>query len=98
MINHLYTRMDTQKWFFTVDELNAKLEDAGFIVHDILPAPVLEMSSADLGARYGLSQELRASIGQEVEQLFGRNQEVFACVGNEFRACLHSAILTCEAA
>ncbi len=98
LINHLYTRMGTQKWFFTVDELKAKLEDAGFIVHEILPAPVLEMSSSDLGERYGLNPKLRASIGLEVEQLFGLNQEVFACDGNEFRACLHSAIFTCEAA
>ncbi len=97
LINHLYARMDTQKCFFTVDELKAKLEDAGFIVHEISPAPVLKMSSVDLGERYGLSPELRASIGQEVEQMFGRNQEVFTFYRNGFKACLHSAIFTCEA-
>jgi SAM-dependent methyltransferase len=97
LINHLYTRMGSGKWFFTVDELKSRLEDAGFIVREILPAPSLEMSSSDLGERYELSPEQMASIGQEIEQLFGK-QEVFACDGEEFNARLQTYIFNCEAA
>jgi SAM-dependent methyltransferase len=97
VINDLYARMDTGKWFFTVDELKSRLDDAGFIVREILPAPSLEMSSLDLGERYELGPEQIASIGQEIEQLFGK-QEVFACDGEEFNARLQTYIFNCEAA
>jgi predicted TPR repeat methyltransferase len=83
--------------FSTVDELKSRLENAGFIVHEVVPASRLEMSSVDLGERYGLNPEQRASIGREIEGLFGRNQEVFACDGNEFKASLHAFIFSCEA-
>lgn len=97
VINHLYARMESGKWFFTVDELKSRLEDAGFIVREILPAPSLGMSSSDLGERYELSPEQIASIGQEIEHLFGRNQDVFARNGGEFIARLHTCIFVCEA-
>jgi SAM-dependent methyltransferase len=97
VINHLYARMDTGKWFFTIDELKSRLDDAGFVVHEIIPAPGLEMGSDDLGERYGLSLEQRASIGKEIERLFGQNREVFVCNGGEFIVRLHTTIFVCEA-
>lgn len=97
LMNYLYARMGTEKWFFTVDELKSRLEDAGFIVHEVIPAPRLEMNSVELGERYGLSPEQMASIGREIERLFGPIQEVFECSGNEFKACLHASIFSCEA-
>ncbi len=97
LINHLYARMGTEKWFFTVDELKSRLGDAGFIVHEVIPAPKLEMSSVEMGERYGLSPEQRASIGREIERLFGLNRDVFTFNGNEFNAFLHASIFTCEA-
>lgn len=97
VINHLYARMESGKWFFTIDELRLRLEDAGFIVREILPAPSLGMSSSDLGERYELSPEQIASIGQEIEQLFGRNPDVFARNGGEFIARLHTCIFVCKA-
>jgi SAM-dependent methyltransferase len=96
-INYLYARMDAGKWFFTVDELKSRLEDAGFIVREIITAPSLGMSSADLGERYGLGSEQMASIGQEIEKLFGGDQVVFACSGGEFKAYLQTFIINCEA-
>ncbi len=95
VINYLYNRMDSGKWFFTVDELKSRLEDAGFIVHEVLPVPSLEMSSADLGERYELGPETMASIGHEIDWLFGK-QNVFMLFGKEFKACLHSWIFICE--
>lgn len=97
VMNHLYARMGTEKWFFTVDELKSKLEDADFIVHEVIPAPRLEMISIELGERYGLSPEQRGSIGREIEKLFGRNMDVSECDGNGFKAFLHASIFTCEA-
>lgn len=96
VINHLYARMDSEKWFFTVDELKSKLENAGFVVREVLPAPGLGMSSADLGERYGFGPEQKISIGQEIEMLFGK-REVFVFDGVEFKAHLEASIFNCEA-
>lgn len=97
LINHLYERMDTGKWFFTKDELVTRLEKAGFVVRAAALAPSLEMSSADLGERYGLGPVQMAAIGREIEELFGNDLEVFAREKNEFMATLCYCISTCEA-
>ncbi len=97
VMNHLYARIGTEKWFFTVDKLKSRLEDAGFIVCDVVPAPKLEMNSVELGERYGLGPEQMGSIGREIERIFGK-QEVFMLFGMEFKACLHSWIFICETA
>ncbi len=96
-MNHLYECMDTGKWFFTKDELAARLEKAGFAVRAAALAPSLEMSSADLGERYDLGPERMAAIGREIEGIFGNDLEVFAREKNEFRATLCYCIFTCEA-
>lgn len=98
LMNHLYARMGTGKWFFTVDELMSILENVGFVVHEVIPAPRLGMSSVELGERYGLSPDQSASIEREIEQLFGRNPEVFARSENEFKAFLNASVFTCEVA
>jgi SAM-dependent methyltransferase len=97
LMNHLYERMDTGKWFFTKNELAARLEKAGFAVRAAARAPSLEMSSADLGERYDLGPERMAAIGREIEELFGNDLEVFAREKDEFTATLCYCIFTCEA-
>jgi len=97
LMNHLYERMDTGKWFFTKDELLARLEKAGFAVRAAALAPSLEMSSADLGERYDLGPERMAAIGRKIEESFANDLEIFAREKNEFRATLCYCIFTCEA-
>ena len=97
LMNLLYERMGTGKWFFTKYVLLARLEKAGFAVRAAALAPSLEMSSADLGERYGLGPERMAAIGREIEGIFGNDLEVFTREKNEFRATLRYCIFTCEA-
>ncbi|RQW78404.1 MAG: class I SAM-dependent methyltransferase [Methanothrix sp.] len=97
LMSHLYERMETGKWFFTTDELTARLENAGFSVRAVTLAPSLEMSSVDLGERYDLDEEEKAAIRMEIEEKFGCGQKIFAREGKEFRATLCYCIFTCEA-
>ncbi len=97
LMNLLYERMETGKWFFTRDELAARLQRAGFAVRAASPAPPLQMSSADLGERYGLGPEEKAAIGREIMEKFGCGQKIFTQEGDEFRATLCYCIFACEA-
>jgi SAM-dependent methyltransferase len=97
VINHLYARMDSEKWFFTVDELKLRIEKAGFRVHEATSAPGLGMSSADLSERYGFGREKVASIAQEIEQIYGHNPDIFVYNGREFKAYLQASVFICEA-
>jgi len=96
-MNLLYERMETGKWFFTRDELAARLQRAGFAVRAASPAPPLQMSFADLGERYGLGPEEKTAIGREIVEKFGCGQKIFTQEGDEFRATLCYSIFTCEA-
>lgn len=97
LMNLLYERMETGKWFFTRDELAARLQRAGFAVRAASPAPPLQMSSADLRERYGLGPEEKVAIGREIVEKFGCGQKIFTREGDEFRATLCYSIFTCEA-
>lgn len=97
LVNHLYQRMGTGKWFFTEKELKERLEHAGFLVREVIPVPKLEMRSLDLGERYGLGPEQRVSLGQEIRRLYDPSPEIFVCSEDGFIAWLHFGIFTCEA-
>ncbi len=97
LMNHLYQRMETGKWFFTEEKLKERLEHAGFLVREVIPAPRLEMRSLDLGERYGLGPEQRISLGREIGQLYDPSPETFVCNEDGFIAWLHFSIFTCEA-
>jgi hypothetical protein len=96
-MNHLYSLMGTGKWFVTDDELKGRVENAGFAVLDISPAPVLDMGSMDLGERYGLNSSQMADIGEEIEQFYSPGPEIFASFEGGFRARLRLCIYTCQA-
>lgn len=97
LMNHLYQRMETRKWFFTEKKLKERLKHADFLVREAIPAPRLEMRSLDLGERYGLGPEQRISLGREIERLYDPNPEIFVCCKDGFIAWLHFCIFTCEA-
>jgi hypothetical protein len=96
-MNHLYSHMGTGKWFVADDELKGRVENAGFAVLDISPAPLLDMDSMDLGERYGLNGSQRADLGREIEQFYSPGPEIFASFEGGFRAHLRFCIFTCQA-
>ncbi|RPJ63812.1 MAG: class I SAM-dependent methyltransferase [Dehalococcoidia bacterium] len=97
-LNHLYQLMKTQKWYPVTGTLNRILNEEGFIVEDICPAPILILKSADLAERYHLSDQEISSIGEEISHRFGETPEVFIRQNDGYAAYLHYEIFTCRAA
>lgn len=96
-LNRVYGMMGTEKRYFTIDELEAALEEAGFALREIGPAPPLRLDSVDLAERYGLRREEVASIREEVGREFGERAGVFVETREGFTAWLHYSIFTCRA-
>jgi len=96
-LNRVYGMMGTEKRYFTIDELEAALEEAGFALREIGPAPPLRLDSVDLAERYGLRGEEVASIREEVGREFGERAGVFVETRKGFTAWLHYSIFTCRA-
>ncbi len=97
-LNRVYEMMKTEKWYFTIDELEEALGEAGFSLCDVGPAPPLQLDSGDLAERYGLGAGQVASIREEVGREFGERPGVFTSSGEDFSAMLHYSIFTCRAA
>lgn len=96
-LNALYERMHTGKWYPTRDDLRRRLEQAGWRVNSVLPAPVLHLDSAELSRRYGLSDPETRRIGEELAGEFGPQGGVFRLTAEGFQADLRYAIWICEA-
>lgn len=96
-LNRVYEMMGTEKWYFTIDELEAALGEAGFALCEIGPAPPLRLDSCDLAERYGLSAELVALIREEVGREFGERPGVFTPADEGFTAWLQYQVFTCRA-
>jgi SAM-dependent methyltransferase len=96
-LNRVYEMMGTEKWYFTVDELEAALGKAGFSLSEVRAAPPLQLDSGDLAERYELSAAQVASIREEVAREFGERPGVFTSAGEGFTAWLHYSIFTCRA-
>ncbi len=76
-LNRVYEMMATKKWYFTIDELEVALAEAGFTLCDVRPAPPLRLDSCDLAERYELSGAQVASIREEVAREFGERPGIF---------------------
>ncbi len=96
-LNELYRLMHTEKAYPTQAELQRRLEQAGWRVGAVLPAPVLSLDSADLSRRYGLSDAETHLIGEEMSREFGSQGAVFRLTENGFQADLRYSIWLCEA-
>ena len=46
-LNRVYGMMKTEKWYFTIDELEAALKEAGFSLCEVRAAPPLRLDSCD---------------------------------------------------
>lgn len=96
--NLLYDRMDTGKWFPTVDYLEAALKEEGFKLADIRPAAPICLTSDELEERYGIDHSTMMEIGAEMERLSsGCLSEVYHRSRNGFTTYLDYLVMTCIA-
>lgn len=96
-LNLLYERMQTGKWYPMTGQFVQLLEKSGWSVRSTSPAPVLLVTSRDLGKRYGVSPDRLVAIRSEIVQSFGEKRGVFEITPDGFRAFLHYKLFTCVA-
>lgn len=97
-LNELYRRMHTGKWYPTVADLHARLEETGWRVDSVRPAPVLHLGSEELGLRYGLDDAELRRIGEDMLAEFGGQGEALRPFRGGFQADLHYRLFVCSAA
>jgi trans-aconitate methyltransferase len=93
----LYEMMGTQKWYGTLAEMKALLEEEGWSVSQVRPAPKIPLDSRDLAERYSLSPQQITSIREEIDEKYGQRPEVFTFTEDGFRAWLHANVFSCKA-
>ncbi len=96
-LNALYREMHTQKWYPTVADLKGRLNEAGWQVDAVAPAPPLLLTSEDLGLRYGLDAGEIRRIRERMAMDFGEMDNVFQLTQSGFQAQLHYRIYLCVA-
>jgi SAM-dependent methyltransferase len=97
LMNTLYKRMGTGKWYPTVGHLCECLEKAGWKIRSASPAMALPLTSKELGRRYGLGKDRLFEIRDDLAGTFGERKEVFSLRPGGFIAYLHYRIFTCVA-
>jgi hypothetical protein len=97
-INTLYREMGTPKWYPTSSELRDNMATTKWQVIDMYPAPLLKLSSVELGLRYGLDSQTLTKICNKVMEEFGEIENVFQPELNGFTAYLHYRICIARAA
>jgi len=95
--NLLYLRMNTGKWYPTVDGLVGALESEGFRVVSCAPATTLCLSGPELEERYGIGRRQMEKIGRELER-HSPSSRVFVRGEKAFTICLDYKVMTCVAA
>ncbi|MFZ5907148.1 MAG: methyltransferase domain-containing protein [Nitrospirota bacterium] len=96
-LNTLYAHMGTGKWYPQTDALRFLLEQSGWSVVSVEPAPMLPLTSDDLGKRYGLNEKSVSDICGDITRGFGETDKVFQKIPDGFCAYLHYRIFTCVA-
>jgi len=94
-LNDLYALMRTNKWYPTVQTLEATMAETGWQVTDSQPAASLCLKSAELAERYSLNIEDITRITQTIREKYSR--PVIKIQGSGFAAYLHYLIFTCRA-
>ncbi|NYT01966.1 MAG: class I SAM-dependent methyltransferase [Methanosarcinales archaeon] len=96
-LNLIYELIGTDKWYFTVGEMEEMLKDEGWKVCSVCPAPALHLSSPDLSERYALAPDQVEMIRARANGEYGQRPEVFTTSGRGFDAWLHYYIFVCRA-
>jgi O-methyltransferase involved in polyketide biosynthesis len=96
-LNLLYERMGTQKWFGTLAEMEALLQEEGWSICQVQPAPRIPLDSPDLAERYGLRPRQIVAIREEMADKYGQRPGVFIFTKDGFRAWLEAYVFSCKA-
>jgi len=97
VINRLYARMATGKWYPTRARLQDLLAAAGWRVAATTAAPALPLDSAALAGRYRLTPAQLAHIQAVLHAAYGELPGVFENTPAGFRAWLPYTVFTCVA-
>ncbi|MEI6970099.1 MAG: class I SAM-dependent methyltransferase [bacterium] len=94
-LNGLYGMMRTSKWYFTVKQMTASLEAAGWCVRDVVGGAPLALSSESLALRYGIERDEMCLIRGRMMADFSVPEEVLKITDGGFCAYLHYWIYVC---
>jgi SAM-dependent methyltransferase len=96
-MNLLYRLMKTEKWYTTRADLSKRLNESGWMVHTVVSAPCLTLSSSDLKVRYSLSDAIIAEIRDKVTNNYPDMDNIFSVLPDgSFEARLHYFIYVCS--
>ena len=96
-LNTLYRLMGSPKWYPTVTTLRQILEEEGWEVLEVLPAPPLPLTSGDLSERYHIAPEIIRHIHDRLGGQEPTRAEVFEKTPDGFCAYLHYSLYVCRA-
>jgi len=95
-LNTLYHLMRTPKWYPTVDTLCGCLQEEGWRVLEVCPAPPLRLRSDDLMSRYDLDETDLCRILEDRSLTSAAPDDVFQKNDRSFCAYLHYSIYVCS--
>lgn len=95
-LNTLYAMMRTEKWYPAEARLTELLQQTGWTVVNILPAPTLSLSSEDLKLRYALSAEDLLEIRSRLSSEYSACTHLFKPDETGFTAYLPYRIFICQ--
>ena len=96
-LNLIYNLMGIDKWYGTISKMQILLEEVGWEICTIIPAPNLHLNSRDLSERYNLSPDQVKFIRIEIEKQYGQSPDIFCMNDIGFDAYLHYCIFICRA-
>jgi len=95
-LNELYARMRTEKWYPAETRLTELLQQTGWSVEAILPAPALALTAEDLSLRYALSAQDRLEIRDRICAAHPACGHLFQPDATGFTAYLPYRIFICR--
>ncbi|MGB5216753.1 MAG: class I SAM-dependent methyltransferase [Smithella sp.] len=96
-LNALYQEMGSPKWYPVIKETRDKMMAANWQVIEECPAPPLQLLSAELGQRYGVTSQVLSEICDRIINEFGEIENIFQCTSDGFVACLNYRIFVARA-
>ncbi len=95
-MNMVYQMMGTGKWYPTTRALVGMLLESGFSLESVDDAPVLELTSASLGKRYGFSEAHARAIVESMREFDVGVNGIFEETEEGFVARLFYKIFVCR--
>jgi len=96
-LSELYERMQSEKWYPTIEVVERAMRETGFVLEAVFPAPSLELTSAALSARYHISEHDMAEISEALGSEYGPLPGTFEPHPSGFISWLHYRVFVCRA-